>query len=74
MSHTCHAIGCEKIIPPKMFMCRRHWFLLPKVMRNRIWFTYQKGQEITKQPSLDYLEIARNCIKLIEEKEGKISS
>lgn len=68
MSHVCHATGCEIEVPEKMFMCRKHWFALPKNMRDRIWHTYVPGQEISKTPSANYLEIAAECVKYLEEK------
>ena len=46
--HTCHATGCRTTVPPKMFACRRHWFTLPKALRDAIWRTYRPGQEISK--------------------------
>jgi hypothetical protein len=41
-----------------MWGCKRHWFTLPKPLRDRIWATYRPGQEITKTPSLAYLDAA----------------
>lgn len=46
MTHTCHAIGCNTLVPPKMFMCKPHWFELPPVDRDLIWALYNPGQEI----------------------------
>lgn len=57
--HTCHADGCRTPVPPRMFMCRRHWFLVPKPLRDGIWATYRPGQENTKDPSPEYLDIAQ---------------
>jgi hypothetical protein len=59
MAHTCHAPGCTVEVPPKLFMCSVHWFMLPKPMRDRIWTTYRPGQEIDKKPSKEYVEAAR---------------
>ena len=64
--HTCHATGCSTAVPPKMFMCRSHWFALPKALRDAIWRTYRPGQEITKTPSPEYLEAARAAIAYLE--------
>lgn len=69
--HTCHAQGCETEVPPAMFMCRRHWFMVPKAMRDEIWRTYRRGQEITKTPSLEYLDAARSAIQAVAVKEGR---
>ena len=58
VKHLCHWPTCAKEVPPKMWGCRRHWFRLPKRIRDRIWETYRPGQEIDKQPSEDYLVAA----------------
>jgi len=43
--HICHWPGCDKDVPPAMWGCKTHWFKLPKNLRDRIWATYQPGQE-----------------------------
>ena len=43
--HHCHARGCTVPVPPKLLMCRRHWFMVPKPIRDRVWEHYQPGQE-----------------------------
>jgi hypothetical protein len=56
MTHHCHAIGCERIVPPRLFfMCPPHWKRLPKKHQGAIWSTYRRGQEISKTPSLPYI-------------------
>jgi hypothetical protein len=59
MGHTCHHPQCDQAVPAKMFACRIHWYALPKLIRDMIWATYRPGQEITKDPSPEYLEAAR---------------
>lgn len=49
-----------------MFMCKPDWFLLPKAMRDEIWLHYVPGQEVTKTPSREYLDIARRCVEYLE--------
>jgi hypothetical protein len=36
MSHTCHAINCEVSVPPKMFMCLRHWRMVPRPLQREV--------------------------------------
>ena len=57
-AHTCHWPGCELEVPPKTWGCRTHWYMLPKVLRDKIWATYVPGQEITKTPSAEYVAVA----------------
>lgn len=66
MGHMCHWPNCNKQVPPRMWGCKEHWFRLPKIIRDRIWLTYQPGQEITKTPSVRYLVAARGAQKWIE--------
>lgn len=58
--HLCHWPGCTREVPPAMWGCTRHWYRIPKPLRDRIWRTYQPGQEISKTPSAAYLTAARD--------------
>ena len=57
MSHVCHAIKCEKDVPPKMFMCGRHWKRLHPTLQKLVWRYYEPGQEIRKVVSLEYIMV-----------------
>jgi len=59
MPHTCHWPGCPKSVPPAMWGCKAHWYILPKVFRDKIWAAYRPGQEIDKRPSEEYLKVAK---------------
>jgi hypothetical protein len=63
--HLCHAPGCKIPVPPKMFACRKHWFALPKRLRDDIWTAYEPGQEITKDPSNEYLTAAHAAVEYL---------
>lgn len=66
MSHTCHAPGCTRQVPPAMFACRAHWYALEKRVRDAIWREYRNGQEIDKRPSVRYLAVQRYaCANLV---------
>lgn len=58
MTHHCHWPGCEVVVPPKLWGCKVHWFMLPATLRRKIWATYVPGQEITKTPSPEYVKAA----------------
>jgi hypothetical protein len=62
MSHKCHAHDCNVQVPPSMFMCRPHWFSLPKPVRDAIWREYRPGQEDDKEPSVRYLAVQRFAV------------
>jgi hypothetical protein len=61
---------CKVVVPPKMFMCKRHWYMVPKAMRERIWDLYVPGQELRKDPTLDYLAVTNKAIELVAAKEA----
>lgn len=73
MSHRCHAIGCDAQVPPAMLMCRAHWFAVPKPLRQEVWRLYRRGQEITKDPSPEYLAAARAAVDAVAASEGRES-
>jgi hypothetical protein len=56
--HKCHALGCSVEVPPSLLMCKPHWRLVPRKLKLDIWRYYQKGQEVTKNPSIDYVASA----------------
>jgi hypothetical protein len=56
--HTCHWPRCDWQVPPAMFMCKVHWFKLPKYLRDKIWNAYIPGQEATMTPTEEYLAVA----------------
>ncbi len=65
--HTCHWPGCEKQVKPAMWGCKKHWFMLPLSLRNKIWETFQPGQEETMSPSEEYLQVANEAQRWIRE-------
>lgn len=65
MSHTCHAEGCGTEVPPKLFMCRKHWRMVPRRMQAAIWHHYRPGQEIDKHPTAAYLQAATEAIDAV---------
>ena len=68
--HHCHWPGCNKQVPPALWGCRTHWFMLPRYLRNKIWMAYEIGQEINMTPSKKYLEVAREVEQWIKENYG----
>lgn len=43
--HSCEAEDCAKIVPSAMLMCKRHWFMVPKDLRDRVWAGYHRGMD-----------------------------
>lgn len=70
--HTCHAAGCSTPCPPKCLMCRKHWFMVPRPLRDRVWATYQEGQEAgMATPSAAWHSAANAAINTVAEQEGR---
>lgn len=42
-THECPASGCKATVPNAMAFCRRHWYAVPKQMRDAIWSSYRAG-------------------------------
>jgi hypothetical protein len=71
MTHHCHAFRCKVAVPPAMFMCRKHWFMLPIAMRNAVWREYQPGQEERKvAPTKAYFRVTDEAENYVAAKEG----
>ena len=67
-SHECHWPDCTEQVPPAMWGCRKHWFMLPKGLRAKIWATYYiKQEDGVQRPSRDYVNIAKQAQEWIAE-------
>lgn len=71
MAHTCHAVGCSARVPPEMFMCRKHWFMVPRSIRDRIWRTYRPGQCDDWRVSSAYCDAAMDALVEVATREGR---
>lgn len=55
-----------------MWGCKEHWFKLPRFLRDQVWAAYRPGQEIRKDPSIQYILVAKLVQLWIGEfKEGR---
>lgn len=68
--HECHAKGCLVRVAPRLLMCHRHWYMVPRATRIAILNTYRRGQERDKRPSLAWRRAARRAIDLVSAHEG----
>ena len=65
--HECHWPECKTQVPPAMWGCKKHWFTLPKSLRDKVWAVYNIGQEIDRTVSKEYAEVAEEVQKWIRE-------
>lgn len=68
--HTCHAFRCDTNVPPRMHMCKRHWLMVPKRLRDGLWDAYRPGQERRMDPTAEYLLAAARCVHAVAVREG----
>jgi hypothetical protein len=56
-----------------MLMCLKHWRMVPRDIQNKVWATYQEGQEQGKAtPSKEWHEAADEAIEAVYKKEQDI--
>jgi hypothetical protein len=68
-AHHCHAYRCRVHVPPRMLMCRPHWFMAPWLLRAAVLHHYRPGQEHDKRPSPAYMAAAVRAIAAVAERE-----
>jgi hypothetical protein len=69
-THRCHARACTKHVPPEMLMCKRHWFRVPKRVRDAVWAHYRPGQCDDMNPSQAWHRAADAAIGFVARAEG----
>jgi hypothetical protein len=57
-AHACHAFACKAATKPSLFMCPRHWRMVPQEMKDALWAAYRPGQEIDKRTTREYRSAA----------------
>jgi hypothetical protein len=70
--HTCHWPGCTKEVKPAYWGCLNHWYKLPAALRRKIWLAYRPGQEDTKDPSPQYIAVAKEAQEWIAQNVQKV--
>ena len=65
MRHTCHALGCNVAVPPKMLMCLPHWRMVPRDLQKAVWREYVPGQEIRKDPTPAYMAVQAAAVDAV---------
>ncbi len=43
---SCPVTGCGQQISPSRLMCRRHWYQIPRQLRDRVWATWRSGEGV----------------------------
>lgn len=58
--HDCHwPGGCHVQTAAAQFCCTKHWRMIPRPLQQKVWRAYRIGQEISKTPTREYMEVMR---------------
>lgn len=75
MKHHCHANGCKKTTPPALFMCPKHWSLVPPPLQMAVWDEYTKaggvGGPIKNLRYAPYYAACADAVEFVARAEGK---
>ena len=75
MSRYCDAIGCKANVASGLFMCRRHWHMVPRELQRVINKQYRAGrQDFAFLSDVIYLQAAVDAIDKIAQTEGFLST
>lgn len=66
VNHRCHWPDCKKQVPPAMWGCSKHWYILPPTLRSKLWAAYRPSQERDKKPSEEYIKVAHEIQEWIK--------
>jgi len=55
---SCPVLGCGEQIDPSRLMCRRHWYRVPKQLRDQVWATWRSGQGALSREHHDAVRLA----------------
>lgn len=68
--NKCAAVGCGAKISPQLLMCRKHWFIVPKSIRDRVWANYVRGQEKRLDATDAYMAAYHEAVAAVARREG----
>jgi hypothetical protein len=54
----CQIPQCDERIDLSRLMCRKHWYLVPKLMRDHVWATWRSGQAAFSREHQDAVQAA----------------
>jgi len=50
--------GCGEQIDQSRLMCRRHWYAVPRPLRDRVWLTWRSGSGALDADHTDAVRLA----------------
>jgi hypothetical protein len=65
VNHECPAEGCTRTVNVSMLLCRPHWFMVPRPLRNAVWVTWADG---AGEGTLAHCQAIRAAIRVVDGK------
>jgi hypothetical protein len=62
--HVCPAPGCPVLVDDEQLACSRHWYSIPKELRDELWRAYWGGGRGTPR----HVAAVNACIAYLESK------
>ncbi len=71
-AHDCPATDCTRRVGRGMLMCRQHWFMAPKPLRDAVWHAWAGGLGAGSPVHADAIAAAVSAVnkKLAEAARG----
>ena len=54
----CPVAGCGEQINPSRLMCRAHWYVVPRELRDLVWATWRSGEGALSTEHLEAVRLA----------------
>jgi len=67
--HHCHAIRCKVKTSARMFMCQKHWAMVPKKEQDKLLKRFDPVQVYTMKVSRAWVMQAMRCKLIVAEQE-----
>lgn len=72
--HTCHLPNCDVETPRQFLFCKRHWFLVSRETRIRVWRAYREAggsDGCIQRATKEWVEAVNLAEKEVLEKEAQ---
>lgn len=50
MTDQCPVDDCDQVPAADQLMCRRHWFMVPKLLRDEVWSAWRRRCDARDRP------------------------
>lgn len=66
----CPIEGCPNGRADKQLMCKRHWYMVPKELRDKVWLTARRMWRNEALGTQEWSEASNEAIAAVEMKEA----